>query len=96
MKYNRVVTVMERVRRGGCGEFIDDESLTFLATSTIHRRSMISKPSNETSGYTHFASPGHTTVNLSMQQPTISNGQNGTSKADLPSRTLAPFGVLSR
>jgi len=40
--------------------------------------------------------PRHTTLNISMQQPSISIAQSSASRADVPYRTLAPFGLLSK
>ena len=65
-----------------------------LAASTMHNRSVISKPLVNTSVY----SPSHTTVsvqpNASIAQSSYLNG--GVSKADVPYRSLASFGVLSK
>ena len=55
--------------------------------------SISSKPLINTSTYTHFGPPRqHTTVNMSTQQLALSN----ISKADLPYRSLASLGVLSK
>ena len=66
----------------------------FSATSTVHNRSMAPKPLINTS----FLSPLHTTVsvqpNASIVQGSFLNG--GVSKADIPYRSLAQFGVLSK
>jgi len=70
--------------------------LHFLATSSMHNRSVIRKSLSDTNTYSHFPSPTHTTINISLQQPSASIAQNGASKADLPYRNSAPFGVLSK
>jgi hypothetical protein len=62
----------------------------------MNNRSVLPKTSNNASTYSQFASPPHTTVNVSMQQPSGSMAQSGISKADLPYRSLAQFGVLSK
>jgi len=63
-------------------------------TSTLHNRSIVSRPLTNTSLF----SPSHTTVsvqpNLSIAQASFLNG--GVSRADLPLRSLAQFGVLSK
>jgi hypothetical protein len=65
-----------------------------LATTTLNNRSVISKPLVNTSVF----SPLHTTVsvqpNTSIVQSSVLNG--GVSRADLPYRSLAQFGVLSK
>ncbi len=65
-----------------------------LATTSLNNRSVISKPLINTSAF----SPSHTTVsvqpNTSIMQSSFLNG--GVSKADLPYRSLAQFGVLSK
>ena len=65
-----------------------------LATTSLHNRSVIARPLINTS----VLSPIHTTVsvrpNTSIAQHSFLNG--GVSKADLPYRSLAPLGVLSR
>jgi len=65
-----------------------------LATTSLNNRSVISKPLINTT----VLSPSHTTVsvqpNASIVQSTFLNG--GVSKADLPYRSLAQFGVLSK
>ncbi|CAF0843587.1 unnamed protein product [Adineta ricciae] len=65
-----------------------------LSTTSLHNRSVISKPLINTALY----SPSHTTVsvlpNTSIVQNSFLNG--GVSKADLPYRSLAQFGVLSK
>ncbi len=68
----------------------------FLATSSIHNRSTTSKPLNNTSTYTHFAPPRHTTLDVSMRPSSVSIAQTSVSKAELPYRNLAPLGVLSK
>jgi len=68
--------------------------LLFLATTTLHNHSIISKPLINTS----VLSPSHTTVsvqpNTSIVQSSFLNG--GVSRADVPYRSLAQFGVLSK
>ncbi|CAF0900705.1 unnamed protein product [Rotaria sp. Silwood1] len=63
-------------------------------TTSLQNRSIFSKPLMNTSSY----SPSHTTVsvqpNASMVQNSFLNG--GVSKADLPYRSLAQYGVLSK
>ncbi len=66
----------------------------FLATTTSNNRSVISKPLVNTSVF----SPLHTTVsvqpNNSIAQSSFLNG--GVSRSDLPYRSLAQYGVLSK
>ena len=59
--------------------------------STIRLKSFI-----DPSTYTHFPSPTHTTIDTSVQQPSTSIAQIGISKVDVPYRSLAPLGVLSK
>ncbi|CAF3486156.1 unnamed protein product [Rotaria sp. Silwood1] len=63
-------------------------------TTSLQNRSIFSKPLMNTSSY----SPSHTTVsvqpNASIVQNSFLNG--GVSKADLPYRSLAQYGVLSK
>jgi hypothetical protein len=62
----------------------------FLATSSMHNRSLTTKPLSNS----HF---GHTTITVStQQQPSNSLAQSGITRADLPYRSLAPLGVLSK
>ncbi|CAF4438457.1 unnamed protein product, partial [Adineta steineri] len=64
-----------------------------LSTTSVNNRSTVSKTLINTS----FYPPLHTTVsvqpNTSILQNSFRNG--GVSKADLPYRSLAQFGVLS-
>jgi hypothetical protein len=62
----------------------------------MHNRSLTTKPLSNTSTYSHFGPSAHTTINVSMQQPSSSLAQSGITKADLPQRSLASFGVLSK
>ncbi|CAF3406257.1 unnamed protein product [Rotaria socialis] len=65
-----------------------------LSTTSLNNRSIFSKPLMNTSSYT----PSHTTVpvppNASIIQNSFLNG--GVSKADLPYRSSAQYGVLSK
>ncbi|CAF0979681.1 unnamed protein product [Adineta ricciae] len=58
--------------------------------------SMISKARNDPNTYSHFASPNHTSIQMSSQYPSTSMPQTSASQADLPYRSPAPFGVLSK
>jgi hypothetical protein len=64
----------------------------FLATTSLHNRSVFSKQLINTSAY---SPQSHTTVSV---QPNVQNSflNGGVSKADLPYRSLAQFGVLSK
>ncbi|CAF2602109.1 unnamed protein product [Rotaria sp. Silwood2] len=66
------------------------------SASSISNRSVVPKPLNNSDTYTHFTPLTHTTTSLSMQQLSPSIVQSSVSKADLPYRNMAPFGVLSK
>jgi hypothetical protein len=73
---------------------LPNRSIFIIDASTVHNRSIISRPLVNTSLF----SPSHTTVavqpNVSMAHNSILNG--GVCKADLPYRSSAQFGVLSK
>lgn len=79
---------------GGDDRSLDERCGLISATTSLHNRSMVTKPLVNTTLY----SPSHTTVsvqpNASIVQNSFLNG--GVSKADLPYRSLAQFGVLSK
>lgn len=95
MKYkiNEVIIVIHNVRI----HFTKEKKIVLcwiLATTSLHNRSIIPKQLVNTSVF----SPSHTTVsvqpNTSIVQNSFLNG--GVSKADLPYRSLAQYGVLSK
>ena len=57
---------------------------------------MVSKARNDPNTNSHFASPSHTSIQMSSQLPSTSMAQTSASQADLPYRSPAPFGVLSK
>ncbi|CAF5212288.1 unnamed protein product [Rotaria magnacalcarata] len=66
----------------------------YNTTTSLNNRSIISKPLMNTSSYT----PSHTTVPVPPSASIIQNSflNGGVSKADLPYRSLAHYGVLSK
>ena len=94
-RVNRASTVIHQVNFSSPARWFHHTNIALLsATSTVHNRSIAPKPLVNTS----FLSPSHTTVsvqpNVSIVQSSFLNG--GVSKADIPYRSLAQFGVLSK
>ncbi|UJR20902.1 hypothetical protein I4U23_024011 [Adineta vaga] len=58
--------------------------------------SVVPKVLNNSNTYSHFGSLPHTSIQMSTQLPSTSLAQSSASKADLPYRSLAPLGVLSK
>ena len=94
-KLNNIVTVIHKVKFYLIKViYLKTKTTTILAITSLHNRSIDLKPLMNTT----IQSPSHTTVSVQPNTSAVQNSflNGAVSKADLPCRSLAHFGVLSK